>query len=405
MRSCAAFHRRLRFAAQAGQTTIWTENPSGMRAECDAGVRALKALPPGTPSLQLLAARAANLLAGFAAVLDGLALLVADPARIRSPRRMPLQVPDWLPALINGGRAFVTIGAVEVFWIATEWPNGTLAIAFAAIGVILLAPRAEQAYSSAVNFVAGAAVAAVCAAVILFAVLPKMDSFLGFSLVLALYLVPAGALMARSSQAMFVFFIAMTANFVPLLAPANQMTYDTVQFYNSALAIVARAYVVTMVPEVAGYIVKLPVVDDQFVHKGDLLLEIDPTDYRIAVDLAEAAVQQAQANAQNIKAQITVQQAQVSASQANVDETQAALTFAEQQAARYRDLAEKQAGTVQLEQQTASRTPERAGNPCARRAPNRIAEGTARRRRGECRPGHGAAQSSGGQSAPKFILR
>jgi multidrug resistance efflux pump len=115
-----------------------------------------------------------------------------------------------------------------------------------------------------------------------------------------------------------------------------------------------RAYVVTMVPEVAGYIVELPVVDDQFVHKGDLLLEIDPTDYRIAVDLAEAAVQQAQANVQNIKAQITVQQAQVSASQAKVDETQAALTFAEQQAARYRDLAEKQSGTVQLEQQTAS---------------------------------------------------
>jgi uncharacterized membrane protein YccC len=29
----------------------------------------------------------------------------------------------------------------------------------------------------------------------------------------------------------------MTYNFIPLLAPANQMTYDTVQFYNSALAI------------------------------------------------------------------------------------------------------------------------------------------------------------------------
>jgi multidrug resistance efflux pump len=115
-----------------------------------------------------------------------------------------------------------------------------------------------------------------------------------------------------------------------------------------------RTYVVKMAPEVAGHIVELPVVDDQFVHKGDLLLEIDPTDYRIAVDLAEAAVHQAQANGQNIRAQITVQQAQVSASQAKVDEAQAALTFAEQQAARYRDLAEKEAGTVQLEQQTAS---------------------------------------------------
>jgi RND family efflux transporter MFP subunit len=60
-----------------------------------------------------------------------------------------------------------------------------------------------------------------------------------------------------------------------------------------------RAYVVTMAPEVAGRIVELPVADNQFVHKGDLLMVIDPRDFRIAVQLAEAAVQQAEANAQN----------------------------------------------------------------------------------------------------------
>jgi multidrug resistance efflux pump len=115
-----------------------------------------------------------------------------------------------------------------------------------------------------------------------------------------------------------------------------------------------RTYVVTMAPEVAGRIVELPVVDNQFVHKGDLLLVIEPTDYRISLQLAEAAVRQAQANAQNIEAQITVQQAQVSASQAQVEEAQAALTFAQQQAARYQDLAVREAGTVLMEQQTAS---------------------------------------------------
>ncbi|HEY2534438.1 MAG TPA: HlyD family secretion protein [Xanthobacteraceae bacterium] len=60
-----------------------------------------------------------------------------------------------------------------------------------------------------------------------------------------------------------------------------------------------RAYVVPMAPEVAGRIVILPVADNQFVHKGDLLMVIDPTNFKIAVSLAEAAVQQAQANAQN----------------------------------------------------------------------------------------------------------
>ena len=62
-----------------------------------------------------------------------------------------------------------------------------------------------------------------------------------------------------------------------------------------------RAYVVTMAPEVAGRIVELPVKDNQFLHKGDLLLVIDPTNYKIAVSLNEAAVQQAQANMQNVE--------------------------------------------------------------------------------------------------------
>src|SRR5258708_7120848 len=55
-----------------------------------------------------------------------------------------------------------------------------------------------------------------------------------------------------------------------------------------------RTYVVTMAPEVAGRIVELPVRDNQLVRKGDVLLVIDPTNYQIAVRLAEAAVQQAQ---------------------------------------------------------------------------------------------------------------
>jgi multidrug resistance efflux pump len=60
-----------------------------------------------------------------------------------------------------------------------------------------------------------------------------------------------------------------------------------------------RVYVVTMAPQIAGLIVKLPVADNQLVHRGDLLVVIDPTDYKIAVDLAEAAVENAQVTAQN----------------------------------------------------------------------------------------------------------
>ena len=60
-----------------------------------------------------------------------------------------------------------------------------------------------------------------------------------------------------------------------------------------------RVYVVKMAPEVVGRIVELPVADNQFVHKGDLLIVIDPTDYVIAIRQGEAAVQQAKADWQN----------------------------------------------------------------------------------------------------------
>jgi multidrug resistance efflux pump len=98
-----------------------------------------------------------------------------------------------------------------------------------------------------------------------------------------------------------------------------------------------RSYVVTMASQVAGEIVKLPVADNQFVHKGDLLLEIDPTNYKIAVGLAEAAVQEAQANAQNAereaKRRMELTNLAVTVEQQQTFETRAAAAQAQYQQA------------------------------------------------------------------------
>jgi multidrug resistance efflux pump len=56
-----------------------------------------------------------------------------------------------------------------------------------------------------------------------------------------------------------------------------------------------RAYVGAMAPEVAGRIVALPVADDQFVHKGDLLMVIDPRDFVNARDQAKGQLDLAEA--------------------------------------------------------------------------------------------------------------
>jgi uncharacterized membrane protein YccC len=229
----------LRGAPVQGEPSRWIADPTGLRRMHEAAVRALIALPAGTPSLRLLADHTAEALAGMSRALNGLALLVDDPARSVPRRRgLRLRVSDWLPSLVNAGRAFVTIGAVELLWIVTGWPNGASAITFAAIIVILLSPGADQAYSTAMSFMVGIGLAAAFAAIIEFAVLPDLETFAGFSIAIGLVLVPAGALMAQPWQrAMFTALASF--GFVSLVAPTNQMSYDTQQFYNAALAIVA----------------------------------------------------------------------------------------------------------------------------------------------------------------------
>jgi uncharacterized membrane protein YccC len=229
--------QELRSAPETGAPTRWLADPIRLREACAAAVRALTALPAGTASLRLLADQTAKVLAGAAQALNGLALLLRDQARSPARRRgVRLRVPDWLPALVNAGRAFIAIGAAALFWIVTAWPNGALAITFAAVAVILFAPRADQAYSLIMAFMVGTVLAAVFAAIVNFAVLPGLTTFAGFSIALGLYLVPVGALAAQPWQTAM--FTAMVFNFVPLLAPANQMSYDTGQYYNSALAII-----------------------------------------------------------------------------------------------------------------------------------------------------------------------
>ena len=56
-----------------------------------------------------------------------------------------------------------------------------------------------------------------------------------------------------------------------------------------------RADVVNVAPDVSGAVVTMPVADNQFVKKGDLLMEIDPSHYQIAVEQAQAAVAARQA--------------------------------------------------------------------------------------------------------------
>jgi uncharacterized membrane protein YccC len=229
----------LRLEPEQSEPTRWIAEPTRLLRVCDAAVRRLVALPARTPSLRLLADQTAEVLGGISHALNGLALLVDDPARpvfFRSRGSRRLRFPDWLPPLVNAGRAFVVIGVAELFWVVTAWPGGANAITFAAIIVILFAPRAEQAYATGIGFMIGSVLTMVIVATLLFAALPNVETFATFSLIIGLVLVPVGTVFALQWQPAI--FTGMITVFFPLLAPTNPMSYDPQQYYNAALAIV-----------------------------------------------------------------------------------------------------------------------------------------------------------------------
>jgi len=51
-----------------------------------------------------------------------------------------------------------------------------------------------------------------------------------------------------------------------------------------------RAEVVDIAPEVSGTITDVPVADNQFVHRGDVLFQIDPVRFKLAIASAQASV-------------------------------------------------------------------------------------------------------------------
>ena len=105
---------------------------------------------------------------------------------------------------------------------------------------------------------------------------------------------------------------------------------------------------------ISGYVSKVNFDDNQYVHAGDVLVEIDPRDYQVAVDQAKAALADAQATAQSAGSNVPVTSvstvSQVSSTEADVANAQAGITVAQQQAdAAQADLVQAQANNLKAQ--------------------------------------------------------
>src|SRR4030095_7283120 len=74
------------------------------------------------------------------------------------------------------------------------------------------------------------------------------------------------------------------------------------------------ADIIPVIPRIAGYVKEVRVSDNQQVKKGDTLLILDDSDYKIKLEEAEAALATAQANLTTAKATTSVAKANIATS-------------------------------------------------------------------------------------------
>src|SRR5579863_1387131 len=174
---------------------------------------------------------------------------------------------------------------------------------------------------------------------------------------------------------------------------------------------------------ISGYVIKVNVGDNQWVQKGDVLVEIDPKDYEVAVEQAQANLANSEATAeslnitvpitsvstssqlsfstsdvQNASAGISVADAQLIAAHAQLEQAEANDVKAQDDLVRYKALVDKREVSEQIYDQAlaaakastasvaAGHANEAAAQQAVKQAHDRLAQSEANQRSAETAP-------------------
>ncbi len=228
--------------SQGAEPAGWRKNPRRIRDALRVSADKLAAFEAETPSLRLIADKTAEGLFGLAHAFDGL-LLVINPESVLGLRgRSHLRVPDFLPAIVNGIRSFLTVGATALLWIITGWPNGDAAMTFALVITVAQVPRGDGAYAGGLAFSAATIWSSVLAMIATFIILPLIPmNFPALALALGCVLVPtaASSMILRKPAWLGGMMATSAVLFMPFLEVTNPMTYDAADLLNKIPANVA----------------------------------------------------------------------------------------------------------------------------------------------------------------------
>lgn len=113
-----------------------------------------------------------------------------------------------------------------------------------------------------------------------------------------------------------------------------------------------KADMATIAAKVSGYVQSVAVVENQAVKKGDLLAQIDPVDYRLAVDAAKGKIETQGATIARLEAQARVQRSTIDQTRASLAASEADRVRAVAEFNRASELMQHNFGTAQRIDQT-----------------------------------------------------
>jgi uncharacterized membrane protein YccC len=213
------------------------KDPASLRERLRRSGDALLVRPAADISERLLLDQTGKAFLGLAQTMNGIALLQAPlSAKVVAPRPVGRTF-DPLVASLNGARVGLAVSAAALFWIFTQWPDGPTFIMFIVIVSLFYTKQDEQAFDAGLSMTLGCILAAIAAGVLKFLLLPSHESYAAFSLLLAAFLIPGGAVTTLPGIGATAFLYDV--NIIPMLSPANHMSYDLSAFLNNGLAIVS----------------------------------------------------------------------------------------------------------------------------------------------------------------------
>lgn len=109
-------------------------------------------------------------------------------------------------------------------------------------------------------------------------------------------------------------------------------------YYQTTDDAFVEGHIVSVAPRVAGPIINLCVDDNDEVQEGQLIAEIDPTDYEVKLKQTKAKLEEAKANLNITERQIEESQSNVQQSSENIESAKSKYDFAQKDYKRYSDM-------------------------------------------------------------------